>query len=204
MILTSRPIQQQHPVCKIRRRCAAVLPETKRRCEELFMPRHPFVKFCCPEHGVLIWEANKAKEVAKNARKASKERREGLLAIKDRSTWLREAQAAFNAFIRERDKDQPCISCNRHHTGQYHAGHYRTTKAAPELRFNENNVHKQCSACNNHLSGNILEYRINLVRLYGQEYVDYIEGPHLPKKYTIPELQEIIKKYKANLKTLKS
>ncbi|XKM12681.1 recombination protein NinG [Orbaceae bacterium ac157xtp] len=84
--------------------------------------------------------------------------------LKTRSERLKEAQIVFNAYIRERDKNEPCISCGRYHTGQYHAGHYRSVGACPELRFCELNVHKQCSACNNHKSGNILEYRINLVK----------------------------------------
>ena len=76
--------------------------------------------------------------------------------LKSKAQWAREAQTAFNAFIRARDADLPCISCGRHHTGQYHAGHFLSVGACPELRFCESNVHKQCSACNNYLSGNIV------------------------------------------------
>jgi hypothetical protein len=123
-------------------------------------------------------------------------------AIKSRSDWVKEAQQAFNAWVRERDKDLPCISCQRHHTGQYHAGHYRTTKACPELRFEPLNVHKQCSVCNNHLSGNILEYRINLIKRIGIELVDWLEGAHEPKKYTIDDLKAIKAEYKEKLKQL--
>lgn len=120
--------------------------------------------------------------------------------IKTRQEWLKEAQQAFNAWIRHRDIAEPCISCQRHHDGQYHAGHYRTTKAAPELRFHEANVHKQCSVCNNHLSGNILEYRINLIKKLGIEVVSWIEGSHEPAKYTIDDLKFIKRKYQLMLK----
>ena len=134
-----------------------------------------------------------------NKRKSYREEKERQ---KTRADWMREAQQCFNAWIRERDKDHPCISCGRHHAGQYHAGHYRTTKAAPELRFNEFNVHKQCSVCNNHLSGNITEYRINLIKRIGHESVEFLEGPHEPKKYTIEDLKQIKETYKKKLNIL--
>ena len=123
--------------------------------------------------------------------------------IKKRSEYLSDAQKAFNAFIRERDKNEPCISCMRHHQGQYHAGHYRSVGACPELRFCELNVHKQCSACNNHKSGNIVEYRINLVKKIGEEQLEWLEGKHEPKKYTIEQIKEIRAKYQLKLKELK-
>jgi hypothetical protein len=123
--------------------------------------------------------------------------------IKSRSDWMKEAQVAFNAWIRERDKDLPCISCQRHHKGQYHAGHYRSVGACPELRFEPLNVHKQCSACNNYKSGNILEYRLNLIAKIGQEKVDWIEGKHDPVKYTVEDFREIRDRYRAMVNTQK-
>jgi len=139
------------------------------------------------------------KMVRTATRKAYREQKEKL---KTRADHLKEAQREFNAYIRERDKDLPCISCQRYHQGQWHAGHYRTTRAAPELRFHENNVHKQCSVCNNHKSGNIVDYRINLIQKIGIRNVEHLEGPHEPKKYTIEELKAIKKMYREKTKTL--
>lgn len=113
----------------------------------------------------------------------------------DRSYQLKEAQRAFNAFIRKRDEKEPCISCQRHHKGQYHAGHFRTTKAAPQLRFNQFNVSKQCSACNTHLSGNITEYRINLVKKFGSDKVEELETNNDIKKWTLEEIKSIRQYY---------
>lgn len=114
------------------------------------------------------------------------------------------AQAAFNAYIRFRDSELCCISCGRHHTGQYHAGHYRSRGAHPELRFEELNCHKQCSPCNNHLSGNISNYRPALIDKIGVDNVEWIEGPHEPKKYTCTELKEIELLYKRKLKEIQN
>ena len=114
-----------------------------------------------------------------------------------------EAQAAFNAWIRHRDDKLPCISCQRHHTGQYHAGHYRAVGSNPALRFEPLNVHKQCSVCNNHKSGNLTEYRINLLKRIGQQALDWLEGPHDAKKYTIEDLRQIRDEYRLKLRQAK-
>lgn len=146
----------------------------------------------------------KRKKQEKSDRLAERKRMKALKEkVKSRAEWLRDAQTVFNEYIRLRDKDEPCISCQRFHQGQYHAGHYRTVKAMPELRFNEDNVHKQCSACNNHLSGNITEYRINLVRKIGAERVEALESYHPPVKWSVEDCKEIIKTYKAKIKELK-
>lgn len=137
------------------------------------------------------------------AKRERAETREAKERLKTRSDWLREAQQAVNAYIRERDKDLPCISCGRFHQGQWHAGHYRTVKAAPELRFDESNIHKQCQPCNEHLSGNIVEYRLRLIQKVGQAEVDRIEGHQAPVKWTIEDAKRIKAEYKDKLKMLK-
>ena len=144
----------------------------------------------------------KAKKQAQEATRKRVEHRKEKERIKSRGDWIKEAQAAFNRWIRARDAELPCISCGRFHDGQFHAGHYRTTASAPELRFNENNVHKQCSPCNLHKHGNVIEYRINLVKRIGIELVEWLEGHHEPKKYTIEELKQIKTKYSALVKAL--
>lgn len=139
------------------------------------------------------------KESEKQERKAIQKRKAEL---RPKSWYVKEAQKWFNKFIRLRDSSKPCISCGRNHKGQYHAGHFLTTGAHPELRFEELNCHKQCSVCNNHLSGNLINYRINLIKKIGIEKVEWLEGPHEAKHYTIDDLKEIIKTYKAKCKKL--
>lgn len=148
---------------------------------------------------IELAKQERAKKQAKEERKINKETRERL---KSRSDHLREAQTIFNKFIRLRDEKEPCISCGRHHKGQYHAGHYRTVGACGELRFEEFNCHKQCAPCNDHLSGNIVNYRINLIKKIGIEKVEWLEGNHEPKKYTIPEITGIKERYKQKIKEL--
>jgi hypothetical protein len=130
----------------------------------------------------------------KAERAALRKRKEGL---RSKSDWLKLAQAEFNKFIRLRDSNLPCISCGRFHNGQYHAGHYRTTAAQPALRFNELNCHKQCQPCNTHKSGNITEYRIELIRRIGVDLVEWLEKDHRqPKPWSVDEIKAIRKYYR--------
>jgi len=167
-------------------------------CRDKFEPRYFLQKACIKPKCLAGW-AKLERESKADKVHAVKKRK-----MKDNDKSLREkqAQAAFNAFIRKRDCSLPCISCGRHHTGQYHAGHYRSRGAHPELRFEELNCHKQCAPCNNHLSGNISNYRPALIEKLGLVRMKYLEGPHKPKKYTCAELKEIELLYKQKLKDL--
>tara|TARA_R110002012_G_scaffold116172_1_gene263591 strand:+ start:63 stop:623 length:561 start_codon:yes stop_codon:yes gene_type:complete len=158
--------------------------------------------FCNKDHYIEHQVANKSKLVEKGRKIKRKEHAKAKERVKTRAEWLRDAQKWFNKYVRLRDRYEPCISCQRYHTGQYHAGHYLSVGANPELRFNELNNNKQCSACNNHLSGNIVNYRPNLINKIGIESVEWLEGPHKPAKYTIEQLKEIIAKYKAKCKEI--
>jgi hypothetical protein len=171
--------------------------KTCKVCKEKFTPLKPLQMVCGPLCAYTYAKTNRAKA-------ERKELREIKTKLKTKSDWLREAQTVFNQFIRLRDKHDPCISCGRHHTGQYHGGHYRTVKAAPELRFNEYNCHKQCSACNTHLSGNLIEYRKRLINKIGLEIVEWVEGKHEPKHYTIDDIKQIKQTYRDKIKGLKN
>ena len=167
-----------------------------RSCREPFTPSMPLQVACSPRCAIELVKAKQKLERKRETRKLREK-------IKSRPDWMREAQAAFNAWIRWRDRDQPCISCGRHHQGQYHAGHYRSVGSTPELRFELMNCHKQCQPCNTHLSGNAINYRINLVQLIGADAVEWLEGPHEAKKYTIEDLIEIRDKYRLMLREAK-
>lgn len=177
--------------------------KTCKVCKAKFSPQRPLQSVCSPEcsFGLIALAKTKAERIqSQEARKVIKLDKEKL---KTRADYAREAQTAFNAYIRERDNELPCISCGRYHTGQYHAGHYRTVGAHPELRFCELNVHKQCSVCNNHKHGNIVEYRINLSQKIGMDNLEWLEGNHEPMRYSIDDLKHIKAIYKAKLKDLK-
>jgi hypothetical protein len=153
---------------------------------------------CCYKYEcqVTYATAHALKSQEKRVKAERKDLRERREKAKPLSWHKSEAQRWANKFVRLRDAALPCISCQRFHSGQYHAGHYRSVGASPELRYEELNIHKQCSACNNHLSGNIINYRINLIHKIGQEAVDWLEGKHEARHYTIDDLKAIKAKYK--------
>ena len=111
---------------------------------------------------------------------------------------IQKATNVFNAFIRERDKNNSCISCN----GKVEqAGHFYSGGHYPSLKFNENNVHGQCLRCNYYLSGNLNEYRKNLIKKIGLEAVQDLDSlaayyKRTGFKWDRFSLIEIIEKYK--------
>lgn len=165
-------------------------------CKQRFAPSNSMHKACSVEHALLI-----VKQMREGRERVDIFNRKE--ALKTRSEHLKEAQSIFNAYIRERDKDLPCISCRRHHGGQYHAGHYLAIGSHPELRFDELNVNKQCAPCNLHLSGNQINYRLGLIEKIGAEKVMLLEQSHPAKKYIIADILDIKTEYKAKYKKLK-
>lgn len=159
--------------------------------------------FCGFEHAAEWAKSSLDKRKAREKTQARKADREKLKSLKTRSGWLKDLQVVFNRFIRLRDAGLPCISCGALDDGsrQMQAGHYKTVGAHPALRFDESNCHSQCSRCNNFLSGNLLPYRVALIAKIGQDEVDRLEGPQVPLKLTIPEVQALIVEYKAKVKS---
>lgn len=195
------PLQRKTPLTSggpRRKRCPS--------CRVMFTPARSSQAVCGEiECAIAHGQSDKGRESTRKAladveRREIKVRKEKL---KSRADHLKDTQQAFNAWVRERDAAQPCISCGRHHQGKYDAGHYRTVGSNPALRFEPLNCHRQCSPCNTQLSGNIVNYRIALVKRIGAEQVDWLEGPHEPKKYTIEELKAMTADYRAKTRELK-
>lgn len=169
-------------------------------CNKPFEPKYTTMqKVCSIDCARDMARLERENEFRKETRKRKKK-----LNSEDRSYQLRKTQQTFNEYIRLRDDISGCISCKRQHQGQYHAGHYRTVKSQSSLRFHEMNCHKQCAPCNNHLSGNITEYRINLEKKIGKENLEWLETDHAPYKFTIEEIKEIREYYKGKIKWLKN
>ncbi|PNG31530.1 recombination protein NinG [Pseudomonas protegens] len=195
------PLQRKTPLTSggvRRKRCPS--------CRVMFTPARASQAVCGEiECAIAHGQSEKGQASARKAladveRREIKVRKEKL---KSRADHLREAQAVFNEWVRLRDADLPCVSCGRHHDGQYHAGHYRTVGANPEIRFEPLNAWKQCAPCNTHLSGNLVNYRLSLLQRIGAEKLDWLEGPHPARKYTVEEIKAIKAYYREKIKELK-
>ena len=115
------------------------------------------------------------------------------LKLKTKSEWMREAQSAINSYVRVRDSELGCISCDKPSSwnGQWHASHFKSTGANSFLRFNLWNIHKACSVCNNHLSGNIGEYSKRLPEKIGNERFEYLDTAPKIGKYSVEYLKRL-------------
>lgn len=173
-------------------------------CKQPATQRFGLNYFCNSECAYNQIRAIQAKKASKDASEQRKRDRERLAKLKTRSEWLRDAQVVFNKFIRLRDAQKNCISCERKLGAKFDAGHYKSVGAHPELRFSEVNTNGQCVFCNQHLSGNLINYRAGLIKRIGLVEVERLEGPQEPLKLTIPEIQELIKVYKQRYKELLS
>jgi len=173
-----------------------------RVCKTVFQPDRPMQPYCGPGCALTFVRKTRAKA-------EKRERRAALKRLRTRRDWLKLCQQAFNAYIRTRDEFDPCICCGKFTddsdlaTGsRWDAGHYRSTGAAPHLRFNEDNAHKQRVVCNRNKSGNIVEYRKRLIEKIGLERVEALEADNTSPKWTIEELEAMTKDYRARKKQL--
>lgn len=108
----------------------------------------------------------------------------------------RQAEQVFNRWVRQRDADDPCISCGEHRAF-YDAGHFVPVKGGSFLRFHEWNVNKECKGCNGFDEFHLVGYRKNLINKIGLENVEWLEANRRTvKKWTREELLLIIEKYK--------
>ena len=184
-----------------------VHPKTCNHCGTTFHPARAMQKVCSPVcAGRMVRRQAKERQAAERAQTTA--RREALKTIADR---IREAQTEFNAYIRLRDRDQPCICCGRTAddstllTGsRWDAGHYRSTGSASHLRFNEDNCHRQLVVCNRHGAGRAVDYRLGLIARIGLERVEALEANNEPHKWAHAELIEIRARYKAKRKALEA
>jgi hypothetical protein len=165
-----------------------------KNCKEKFEPIRFNQKYCLKDECLRVFVAETKEKQWKQTKTRMKEN------LKTTSDWLKEAQAVFNKYIRERDKGLNCISCNKPPLKK-NCGHYYSQGGHSNVRFDEDNCHLQCEHCNTYLSGNLLNYQIGIEKRIGAEKLIELQGrAHLEKKWSVDELKEIIKTYKQKIK----
>lgn len=177
------------------------------QCQTEFTKQRMGQRVCSPLCARRLVNAQKKQEAERKKldRMMDRAAKEGMKTIPQ---LIKEAQHEFNAFIRERDKDQPCICCGRplgtsDVGGGFDCGHYRSTGSASHLRFDERNAHAQRKDCNRWGAGRAVDYRIGLVARIGLEAVEALESDNEPVKWTREVLREIKTIYRAKLRDLK-
>lgn len=162
---------------------------------------------CGPKCALGLAKAVTQRKADKEAADAKKRQRAGdrlrREQLKTKPELTKEAQKEFNRWVRLRDYELPCISCGRTPSdanlatgSRTDCGHYRSVGSMPSLRFEPLNAAGQCVYCNQHLSGNIVEYRKGVFGRIGPDKLTWLEGEHPAKNYTRDDLREIRDKYR--------
>ncbi|WP_337058205.1 recombination protein NinG [Pseudomonas sp. USHLN015] len=191
-------------------------PKKCRVCLELFVPMKPLQVACGISCALIHAKAKQAKARVALEKVERRELRAARQRLKRLREYMQEAQAAFNKFIRLRDRNDPCICCGSYGAdedwltgGKWDAGHFLSRGSHPELRFDEDNCHKQLKSCNGGSSKyaqkgrTVAEgYRARLIEKIGLERVEALEGPHQARRYSIEELKAIKAQYQGRAREM--
>jgi len=113
-----------------------------------------------------------------------------------RKEALKKADKWFSIYIRIRDANQDgnisCITCGRIvHWTKAHAGHFQR-RALMATRFEEMNVHAQCSICNTFREGEQYRHGKAINLLHGRKTADWlISRSKRTVKYSKENLDDI-------------
>ena len=160
-------------------------------CRARFVKLSMGHRACSVEHARLVVAQDKAEK----ARKEARDHREARAEAKPLSHHHRLTKDAVHAYIRARDAELPCISCDTLNPSAWHAGHYMSVGSESALRYDTANIHKQCSHCNVHMGSNAIQYRIRLCVRIGVAEVERLEGPQPVIKWTREGLAALRKHY---------
>ena len=162
-------------------------------CKVVFTPIRSLQMVCSPVCGYEYTKQLKTKEWKVKKAKLKKE----IMTVQE---LMKVAQIVFNKWIRQRDKGELCISCQKPPKKE-NAGHYFSSGGHKNVTFNEDNCHLQCEYCNTYLHGNLINYQIEIQKKIGADRLILLhEEAHKTRKFTRDELHEIITKYKNKLK----
>jgi hypothetical protein len=176
-------------------------------CATKFIPQRLGQAVCSPACALATAPVNREtarKSLSTIERREIKVRKEKL---KSKGEHMKDAQRAFNEYIRARDQlaGHACISSGKPldwSGNAVDAGHYRSVGAAPHLRFDERNCHAQSKQDNRFLSGNAVDYRVGLIARIGLAEVESLEADQSVRKYTIADLKAITAAYRAKTRAL--
>lgn len=141
-----------------------------RQCKTKFIPSNSLQVVCSFKCSIEYARFNQAKKAKKDWVKEKAERKEKIMTKTD---WENRLQYYINQIIHSIDKNVPCIATGAT-TGKRNAGHRFSIGSTIQLRYNLHNIHIQSEHSNNFKGGDNDRYDDGLIKVYGQEYRDYI------------------------------
>ena len=118
-----------------------------------------------------------------------------------RNGLVRKADQAFSRYIRQRHANEggwvECCTCGKAmHWSECDAGHF-VKRGHAAARFDERNVHPQCTGCNHFRDGAQDEYAAFIVRTYGEQVLhELLALKRAVKRWSAAELRELVEKYR--------
>lgn len=169
--------------------------------------------FCSSEHLHQYALEKGRKRYQKAQNKEIKERKQKLKSYAEK---MRELQDVFNKLRRveeflwfqERGVEPYCISCQKPlGNDQWCNGHFKTTKARPDLRFDKMNSYLQHNVrCNRALSGDIEGYKRGLKIRFGKdaarEIIEYCDTVKPTDKLSDDQIEQLKKDWRQQIREI--
>lgn len=207
-----KPLVRQQPLT-----ARAKVPVKRcKACLGAFTPASAWQTHCraeaCAQSALAEVTERRQRREAKERKAAERQERDSIKARKEAIKGVpelkREAQGAFNEFVRLRDNGGACFVCSAPLRlgglgGGFDAGHIRSRSQADHLRMDERNVHGQCKPCNAPGSTKDHEMRAAAERLLGKDVADALYADNRVIKWTRDGLREIRDTYRARVREMK-
>lgn len=179
-------------------------------CKEKFTPIRSSLEPTCNKYdckvayALIVVEKQKIAKDKKTKEDWSKEKIQIKKKLKSLSDWKNDLQKEINSIVRKIDKGHGCIATGSL-TGKFNAGHYIGVGANQTLRFHLENIWLQSEHSNSWKSGDTLRYQEGIIKLYGKEYLEYLNGLQSikPIQLTCNDIEEKIPIARSILKYLK-
>jgi hypothetical protein len=178
-----------------------VRPKKCKVCGNKFTPIRSTLEPTCNEYDCKVTYAlkvaeNQKKTKEKAIKKESFEQKKKMTIDimsddKYRSVML---QPVINEIARIIDFGQPCIATEQH--GKMSGGHYISVGSNRTICLLLHNIHAQSFHSNNWKSGDTLKYQAGIRRIYGENYLEFMDGlqKHPPIKLRKEHMIELYKK----------
>ena len=150
---------------------------------------------------IIMFNAiNKVQKPRKDFEKVQSEDKERSALKQAHST----TKTVVHAYVRERDKGKPCISCGNDWKPNFQAGHGYKAETYETLKYHLHNVNGQCEQCNLRKDGDFAGYSLNLPDRIGLEnYNELVRLAGIDKQRSkvwnvdnLKELRDMVKKIK--------
>jgi len=166
--------------------------------------------WCSSDH-MIEWSMLAGRKLLQAKRKADHKALKKKVLGEDRPRQFELTRLAAQRLANLLDAGLSCICCGAPRNGatQFCGGHYKTGGGHPELALDLRNIHGQRNVlCNQHKSGNICGdkhshgFKEGLLRRYGDELVQWLDGCHPATKPSCDQLAALRKLYSAEIRRL--